>query len=222
MTKVAWLFCQAATSVCAGHCTRAESCLPHSLCRQPHLACYPEHLPFARGVSSRHLAFSTTCHPERRALTPRTSSDHLPLCTWRVIQPLGPRHNVPSRAPSSRAAHVIQSPCAFARGVSSRAPPPLRVACHPERLTIVAINRLNEREGSPPKTRKAPATAGESDRRSFALIAVGTGPRRLGALDDTRCAGTVAWRDALPARLDAWHDAVRGGQGRGEMRCPRG
>ena len=70
---------------------------------------------------------------------------------------------VSCRAPHPRAPRVIQS----------AQPPLLNALCH-------------EREGSPPKTPQALTTASESDRRSFALIAVAFGLIGLGALDDTR------------------------------------
>ena len=67
--------------------------------------------------------------------------------------------------------------------------------------------------GSPPKTHWALATATESDRRSFALITSDSGPRRPGALDDTRSAGLRALEGtpyACPARCVARHTDALG------------
>ena len=66
--------------------------------------------------------------------------------------------------------------------------PALRVACHPERPSSMQSGAPNEREGSPPKTHKALATASESDRRSFALNMRAWWHTWSGALDDTLCA----------------------------------
>ena len=111
------------------------------------------------------------CHPDAsryvstQAPARRVSSKAPAPRASRVIQRIQPTCRVLSRAPDLLAWRVIQS----------AQPPLLNALC-------------NEREGSPPKTHKALATASESDRRSFALNMRAWWHTWSGALDDTLCA----------------------------------
>ena len=122
-----------------------------------HRVSYP-----ARPVSSAAPGPRAACYPAHPAHVPRVIQRIQPTC--RVLSSASsPTCRVSSRAPDLLAWRVIQS----------AQPPLLNALC-------------NEREGSPPKTPQALTTANESDRRSFALIAVAFGLIGLGALDDTR------------------------------------